>query len=134
MKKPANSFKEWLTWTLRKASYRWPPRQQALRSAQVTVEAHIRNPGETVTGRVRNFYRCRICKLVFSRKGVSIDHIEPVVDPERGWQGWDEYLKRMFCPKEGFQIICQKDHDKKTLKETRVRVIAKRVRAVRAKG
>jgi len=119
------NFKTWLTWTLRKASYRWPPRLQALTNAQISKPEFSRNPGETVTLRVRNFYRCAHCKLGFSRKGVSIDHIEPVVDPKKGWQGWEEYVTRMFCQVGGFQIICGKCHDKKTLKETKVRTKSK---------
>jgi len=114
-------LKTWLIWTLRKASYRWPPRQAALRNASVSRAEYEKRPGEEITKRIKNFYRCATCKKVFSRKGVSIDHLEPVVNPKKGWQGWDVYISRMFCSVKGFQVICSKDHDAKTKRENEVR-------------
>jgi hypothetical protein len=121
-------LKTWVVWALRKASYRWPPRNAALRASSATKAEYAKNPGEKVSKLVRNFYRCAICKKVFSRKGVSIDHIAPVVDPRRGWQGFDEYVKRMFCSEKGFQIICGKDHDAKTAKEWKIRAKYRKLR------
>ena len=37
---------------------------------------------------------------------VIVDHLEPVVNPKKGWEGWDFYITRMFCRTEGFQILC----------------------------
>ena len=119
-------LKTWVIWCLRKASYRWPPRQAALREAAVSKVYYLKHPGEKVSKLVRNFYKCAKCKLAFSRKGVSIDHVDPVVDPRRGWQGFDEYIKRMFCGKDGFQILCGTDHDEKTARERTIRTAAKR--------
>lgn len=126
MKKKATSFKEWLVWSLRKISYKWPPRNQALRDAE--VEFKTAKLGEEVGKRVRKLYECAVCGYAFSRKGVSLDHIEPVVNPKTGWQDWDEYLKRLFCPATGFQVICNKDHDAKTAKERKVRARYKTLR------
>ena len=114
-------LKTWVVWALRKASYRWPARQAALRHAAATKAEYVQHQGEGVSKLVRNFYFCAKCKLVFSRKGVSVDHIEPVVDPRKGWQGFDEYIRRMFCSETGFQILCGPCHDKKTKKENTVR-------------
>lgn len=112
-------LKTFLVWTLRKASYRWPPRQKALSNAQVRVpkssELAKKYP------RCRNFYVCAKCSAMFPRSEVSIDHVQPVVDPKKGWQGWDVYLTRMFCNVAGFQILCSKDHDAKTKAENAVR-------------
>lgn len=112
-------LKQWVVWTLRKASYRWPPRQQALARSKVQI-----GKGSFMARkfpRCRNFYQCAECEDVFVRKGVSIDHIEPVVDPRKGWQGFDVYIKRMFCGVEGFQVLCSACHDAKTAKENKVR-------------
>lgn len=126
-------LKTWVIWCLRKASYRWPPRQAALRNAAVSKAFYLKHPGEKVSKLVRNFYQCAKCKLAFSRKGVSIDHVDPVVDPKRGWQGFDEYIKRMFCSEDGFQILCGTDHDAKTAKERLIRTAAKRRASGKAK-
>ena len=128
MKKQAGSLKEWVIWTLRKASYRWPPRNAAFRAASISKAEYLRNPGESVTKRVRNFFRCAICKKGFSRKGVSADHREPVINPKRGFEGFDVYIPRLLCEERGFQIICHTDHDKKTHKETKLRVKYRRAR------
>ena len=128
MKKTANTFRTWLIWQLRRLSYRWPPRQVALRKASVSKEEYQKRPGEKVSKFVRNFYRCAICRKVFSRKGVSVDHIVPVIDPRRGWQNWTEYIRRLFCDVDGFQIICSKDHDAKTARERKVRLKYKRMK------
>jgi hypothetical protein len=124
VKKKANSFRTWVIWQLRRCSYMWAPRQQALREAQASRKDFKKNPGvapASVTRRVRNFYSCAICKKVFPRKLVSVDHIKPVIDPKRGWQSWDEYIVRLFCQKEGFQIICSEDHNEKTQRERKIR-------------
>jgi 5-methylcytosine-specific restriction endonuclease McrA len=114
-------LRTWVIWALRKASYRWPPRGACLRAAAADKSDYLRWPGEKVSKLVRNYYFCAHCENVFSRKGVSIDHIEPVVDPRKGWQGFDEYIKRMFCSEAGFQILCSACHDIKTKKENKIR-------------
>jgi len=120
-------LKTWVIWSLRKASYRWPPRQRALAAAKMTINKN--SMLARAFPRCRNFYQCAKCEGVFVRKGVSIDHIEPVVDPKKGFQGFDEYVKRMFCQQEGFQIICNKCHDSKTAKERVIRMKTKKARA-----
>jgi hypothetical protein len=114
-------IKTWVIWTLRKASYRWPPRNAALRAAAATKAEYAEAPGEKVSKLVRNFYFCNGCELVFSRRGVSIDHRKPVVDPKRGWQGFDEFIQRMFCATSGFQVLCKDCHDTKTKRENQAR-------------
>lgn len=99
------NFRSWLTWTLRKASFRWPPRTEALRAARVS----------------RGQYKCAGCEGEFTNKEVSLDHKEPVIDPKRGWQGWDSFIERMFCPASGFQVLCSECHDNKTEKERTIR-------------
>ena len=114
-------LKTWVIWSLRKASYRWPPRNACLREAACTKEQYAKKPGEKVSKLVRNFYRCEKCRLVYGRKGVSIDHIKPVIDPKKGWQGFDEYIARMFVGVSGFQILCKECHDEKTKRENKIR-------------
>lgn len=95
---------------LRRGSYRWPPRNEALKNARVA----------------RNQYKCAHCEGIFGRKEVSIDHIHPVVDPDEGFTGWDSYVERMYCELEGFQILCDTCHDKKTAEEKEVRKASKK--------
>lgn len=49
----------------------------------------------------------------------AIDHIEPIVSVN-GFNGWDEYIERMFC-EDGFQLLCLDCHSKKTKAENEER-------------
>lgn len=98
-------MKKFLIAILRRASYKWPPRNEALKAARVG----------------RGLYKCNHCGETFGRKEIKIDHIDPVVDPLKGFETWDEYINRMFCQKEGFQILCEKDHNDKSSVEKQIR-------------
>lgn len=60
-------------------------------------------------------YRCQKCNKL--HKKIVVDHIEPVIDPLRGWEGWDVYYERLFVPKEQLQGLCKKCHAVKTKQE-----------------
>lgn len=66
-------------------------------------------------------YNCDECGGRFVRKGVHVDHIDPVVDPKTGFVSWDEYIKRLFVTADKLQILCKKCHKKKTQKENKQR-------------
>ncbi len=55
------------------------------------------------------------------REPGAVDHLEPVVDPKKGFESWDIYYDRMFCEEDNFQYICNVCHDKKTLQEKEIR-------------
>jgi len=77
----------------------------------------------------RGVYRCRGYKKrwhhvpVTIKQGkkrvvnVFVDHISPVIDPNKGFVSWDDTIDRMFCEKEGLQLLCKKCHDLKTSDE-----------------
>lgn len=107
------------TWTdARKRSFivsalrsaRWGPKYECIRKAYV---ADGTNPK---TGRKCKLHRCSGCRQTFPKGQIQADHIEPVIGPE-GFQGWDTYIERMFCPAEGFQALCKACHGDKTLME-----------------
>ena len=99
-------FKTWVIWTLRKASYKWAPRSEALRSARVD----------------RGLYKCAACGKLIKNKELAVDHVIPIVDPKKGFIDWDTYIRRMFCGASGFQILCRKPcHQEKTAKEREIR-------------
>jgi 5-methylcytosine-specific restriction endonuclease McrA len=110
-------LKQFIVWTLRKASYRWAPRYKALKNAQVGKDA----------------YTCKECEKVFTRKGVQVDHIKPVVDPVLGFVTWDIYISRLFCSSEGYQILCKPCHKEKTGKEREVRREQRKTKSIRRK-
>ena len=53
-----------------------------------------------------------------------LDHIEPVIGLsgfQRGSWDWDEYINRLFCDEEGFQVLCAGCHQSKTYLEDQLR-------------
>lgn len=93
-------FQKFLGRQLRKISYMWAPRNEALRAAKVSWGK----------------YKCAECKEIYQRKEVAIDHIEPVIATS-GFENWDVYISRLFCPIENFQVLCKPCHKIKTTEE-----------------
>lgn len=104
-------FNSFIKSALRAASQRWPPKYDALSDAYVGKKVNSK------TGRTGKHYTCNICKNDFPASEVVADHIDPVIDPAVGFVTWDEVIRRMFCPKEGYQILCSTCHSKKSTAE-----------------
>ena len=98
-------LKRFLISILRRATYRWPPRTEALKEGR----------------KERNAYVCAMCKDTYKNNEIVLDHIKPVVDPKTGFTTWDDYIERMFPEKEGFQVLCSSCHDIKTELEDEMR-------------
>jgi 5-methylcytosine-specific restriction endonuclease McrA len=98
-------LKRFIVPVLRRATYRWPARSEALKEAR----------------KERNSYECASCFGRFKNNEVVLDHILPVVDPKTGFKDWDDYIDRMFPVKEGFQVLCSDCHDIKTDLEDEMR-------------
>ncbi len=71
------------------------------------------------------FYRCTKCRK--KTDNVEVDHKNPAVDPETGWQGYDIFIERLFCDISNLDALCLKCHTKKTEKENKVRKAKKLV-------
>jgi len=103
--------------TLRRASYRWPARTEAMRLARVE----------------RGLYKCAMCTKVHTRSNIQLDHILPVISL-KGFKTWDEYIDRLLCDPEGFQVLCRPCHDAKTKGENSLRKqLTKSTRKVKLK-
>lgn len=79
--------------SLRRASYRWPGRYNCNNLNKLD----------------RNEYFCSFCGIIGGRKDFQLDHIVPVVNIN-GWDGFDNYIERMFCVEEYFRRLCRECH------------------------
>lgn len=105
-------IKAFIIATLRKASYRWIPRNKALQNAKIG----------------RNQYKCAHCPedKIYTRKEVQLDHINPVV-PLEGFDSWDGFIDRLFCPESGFRVLCESCHKIVTDADREVRKVYRKL-------
>jgi 5-methylcytosine-specific restriction endonuclease McrA len=89
---------------LRRASYRWPGRYEALKASKIA----------------RNEYVCALCQKVFPRRMVQLDHKIAIV-PLTGWQSFDSFIEGLYCSQDGYQTLCKPCHKGKTLTENATR-------------
>ena len=90
---------------LRRLSRFYPAKNEAMRGARIA-------PGR---------YRCNACKADFSISDVVVDHINPVIDPAKGFEDWNTYIDRLFCPANNLQCLCRPCHTVKTTAEVKAR-------------
>jgi len=104
-------FRSFVTSALRAASRRWPVKYKALKAAFTGRQVNAK------TGKLAMHYKCAKCKKLFVAADVQVDHVQPVVDPKKGFVGWDVYIDRMFCEIENLQVLCKPCHKIKTDQE-----------------
>jgi 5-methylcytosine-specific restriction endonuclease McrA len=97
-------YRSFITSTLRSGARRWPPKYLTLNEAKTEKKIN------TKTGRIAQHYTCNGCLGEFTAKDVQVDHIEPVVDPVKGFISWDVFIERLFCEKENLQVLCKSCH------------------------
>lgn len=83
--------------SLRRASLRWPARNEALKLARIE----------------RGSYKCASCNDSFGRTEIHLDHIKPIVNL-KGFTNWDDYIKGLLEEPQGFQVLCIACHMTKT--------------------
>ena len=76
-----------------------------------------RNKPASVKGRHIYEYQCAFCKKWFKADDIALDHIIEA-GSMRTYDDLPAFCKRLFCEKEGFQVLCNKGlnscHHKKT--------------------
>lgn len=95
--------------TIRRMTYRWPPRSEAQRLAR----------------RGRGIYECASCKIIYPLKQCRMDHVSAIVNPSTGFVDWNTYIDRALPDVEGWQNLCSGCHDTKTAVERELRKLNK---------
>jgi 5-methylcytosine-specific restriction endonuclease McrA len=89
---------------LRAAFQRWGPRNACKVHAKVGY----------------NQYECAHCEGIFGNKEVQVDHIVPA-GSLKTYDDLPGFVERMFCERDGFQVLCKPCHQIKTNEERKAR-------------
>lgn len=109
-------FQSFIKSALRSTSVKWPPRYTVLNEAFTEAKTN------KATGRKAKHFRCNRCNGEFVQKDVQVNHIIPVV-PLSGFTTWDEVVDRLFCEKDGLEVLCKPCHKEVTKEENDSRKI-----------
>ena len=109
-------FRAFIISALRAYMKRFPPKWKALEHAKVGRKINKRS------GRLAEHYLCASCGGFFSARDVQVDHIDPVVNPEVGFEDWWTYMNRLYCEAENLQVLCKPCHKEKTNAERKERM------------
>lgn len=91
---------------LRKKSMYWKPLQDAKKEA--------RRPSKSENKRLKFEYQCSSCKKWYPEKEIEVDHIVDAGSLRNG-DDLKSFVERLFCEKEGFQVLCKTNcHRQKT--------------------
>ena len=108
-------FRAFIISALRAYMKRYPPKWKALKAAAVGRLTNKRS------GRLAEHYQCASCEDFFVARDVQVDHIEPVVNPAKGFEDWWTYMNRLYCEAENLQVLCKPCHKDKTNEERKER-------------
>ena len=107
-------FHSFIKSALRTASVRWPPRYETL------AEAFVDRRTNEKTGKLAKHFKCASCYNLFPQKDVEVNPKQSVV-PVEGFTSWDEVINRMFCEKDGLEVLCKTCHKQRTQEENQLR-------------
>lgn len=102
-------YRSFIRSALRKLSMRWPP----MRAAKLKA----RRPYVGPNNRQKFESQCVQCKGWFKESETQADHIVPcgsMIDPAALW----EFVERVLCEEDGFQVLCKTCHHRKTHAKT----------------
>lgn len=97
---------------LRSLSRKHAPIYEALAEAKTTYKG--KPTDADYNPRQRFAYRCAMCHSEFPAKGVAIDHREDC-GKLASWDDVAGFMQRLFCEKDGLDVLCHTCHDAKTM-------------------
>lgn len=101
-------FRGFIRSALRQKSMYWLPKKIAKQRARHPVKL----PNEK--GRLVYHATCAECGQLHPETLTDVDHRIPVVDPKVGFTTWDEFIDRLFCEVDNWQVLCKPCHLEKT--------------------
>lgn len=122
-KKPKYNPNSVIRGALRRAFARSPLVQQKMQESRREVPRFNKDGSRHKKNSVQR--QCEVCHSWVGSTKIAVDHIDPVVSVDDGFQDWNEFIARLWCDIKNLQRICDDCHDKKTAIE-RIERLTKR--------
>jgi hypothetical protein len=104
-KKPKYNANSAIRSAIRRAFSRSPICQEVLKEAR--SERTRYNKDGSIAKKPHVDYECASCHRKFKGTEVAVDHIDPVIEIEKGFEGWDRFVHRLgWERKENLQVVC----------------------------
>jgi 5-methylcytosine-specific restriction endonuclease McrA len=104
-KKPKYNQNAQIRSAIRRAFSRSPVVQEVLKEARIEEPKY--NKDGSLAKKPAVFFRCAICGRKFKRTEIAADHINPVIEVDKGFMGWDVFVDRLgWERKENLQALC----------------------------
>jgi 5-methylcytosine-specific restriction endonuclease McrA len=120
-KKPKYNQNSVIRGALRRAFARSPLVQEVMNESRREVPRYKQDGTRHKKNWVQR--QCEVCGNWESSSKMAVDHIDPVVSVNEGFQDWNEFISRLWCERKNLQRICDTCHDKKTAEERTARLL-----------
>jgi 5-methylcytosine-specific restriction endonuclease McrA len=120
-KKPKYNQNSVIRGALRRAFARSPLVQEVMQESRREEPRYNKDGSRHKKNWVKR--QCQVCNNWVSTSKMAVDHINPVVSVDDGFNDWNEFIARLWCDKTNLQRICDDCHDKKTQEERVARLL-----------
>lgn len=114
-KKPKYNQNSVIRGALRRAFARSPLVQEKMQESRREVPRYNKDGSRHKKDSVQR--QCEVCQTWVGSTKIAVDHIDPVVSVDDGFNDWNEFVDRLWCDKKNLQRICNTCHDSKTAAE-----------------
>ena len=111
MKKKTYNQNAVIRGALRRAFARSPLVQEKMSESRREIPKFNKDGNRSKKDSVQR--QCEVCLEWTGSTKISIDHINPVISVDVGFQDWNEFIERLWCDKHNLQRICDNCHNKK---------------------
>lgn len=120
-KKPKYNQNAIIRGALRRAFARSPAVQEKMAESRREVPRYLKDGTRAKKDWVQR--QCEVCKEWVGSTKLAVDHIDPVVSVDDGFQDWNIFVSRLWCDKSNLQRICDDCHNLKTQGERIARLL-----------
>jgi 5-methylcytosine-specific restriction endonuclease McrA len=104
-KKPKYNANSAIRSAIRRAFSRSPVVQEVLNAARSEEPKY--NKDGSLSKKPHVWFTCAVCGRKFKRTEIAADHIDPVIEIDKGFKGWDVFIERLGWERpENLQVIC----------------------------